>query len=47
MLGEFNDSGLARDREEGGVGGGGEKVNAGDELARANRAAPLFGDPDP
>lgn len=47
MLGEFNDSGLARDGEESGVGGGGKEVDAGDELARANRATPLLSDPDP
>ena len=47
MAGEFNDSGLARDREDGGVGGRREGVRAGDELARTNRATPLLGDPDP
>lgn len=47
MCGEFNDSGLAGDGKEGGVGGRGEAVGLNHELARADAAPPRLGDPDP
>ena len=46
MAGEFNDGGLARDRKDGGVGGGGEGVGAGDKPTCAHRPTPFLCDPD-